>query len=332
MAACNTRIDCAKPAMREHGKDPLVSIGLPVYNGGRYLAETIECILCQTYPHFELIICDNASTDGTEEICRRFASLDDRVRYFRNATNLGVSRNFNLAVEHASGKYFRWAADDDRIAPEYLERCVEALEADPTIILCHTQVQVIDENGDEVMDFDYRTGHGASPAPSCRFGDALRQDRWDFEVYGLIRTDALRRTRLMDRYVASDRVLRAELSLLGRYRILPERLFYDRDHPHRSIRAYPAHHLRAGWFDPALAGCRVFPHWRVFYEYFRAVNRASVSAWQRACCYSHAASWLARDLNWARMAADVAIAVFPHSWQWMAGFVRSRETGFRRSL
>jgi len=318
------------PSMREYGKEPLVSIGLPVYNGERYLADAIESILSQTYGHFELIICDNASTDSTEQICRRFASLDDRVRYFCNAANLGVSRNFNLAVERSSGKYFRWAADDDRIAPEYLARCVEALEADSTLVLCHTQVKVIDENGEEVMNFNYPSGYGASLVPSARFGDALRQDRWGFEVFGLIRTDALRSTRLMDRYVASDRVLRAELSLLGCYRILPEALFFNRDHPGRSVRAYPAHHLRAGWFDPALAGRRVFPHWRVFYEYFRAVNRARVSGWQRVCCYPHIAGWLARDLNFARLAADVVIAVFPTCWQWMATITRSREIRLRR--
>jgi len=315
--------------MREHEKQPLVSIGLPVYNGARYLAEAIESILSQTYRRLELIICDNASTDGTEQICRRFASLDDRIRYFRNTANLGVSRNFNLAVERASGKYFRWAADDDRIAPEYLARCVEALEADPTIVLCHSQVIVIDENGEEFMNFCYRPGYGSSPVPSARFGHALHQDRWNFEVFGLIRTNALRRTRLMDRYLASDRVLRAELSLLGRYRILPERLSFDRDHPNRSVRAYPAHHLRAAWFDPALAGRRVFPHWRVLYEYFRAVNRAPVSGWQRACCCPYIARWLAMDLNWARLVADVVIAVFPDSWRWMATIARSRETWLR---
>lgn len=315
--------------MREREKEPLVSVGLPVYNGGTYLAEAIESILSQTYRHFELIICDNASTDGTEQICRRFATLDDRVRYFRNTANLGLSRNFNLAVERASGKYFRWAAHDDRIAPEYLAHCVEALEADPTIVLCHSQVKVINENGDEVMNFDYRRGHGASPIPSARFADVLHERRC-FEVFGLIRTDVLRRTRMIDWYVASDRVLRAELSLRGRYHILPERLCFDRDHPNRSIRAYPAHHLRADWFDPALAGRRVFPHWRVFYEYFRAVNRAPVSGWQRACCYPHIAAWLARDLNWARLAADVVISVYPDSWQWIATIARSRETWLRR--
>jgi glycosyltransferase involved in cell wall biosynthesis len=317
-------------ADEKHEKEPLVSIGLPVFNGSRYLVEAIESVLSQTYRHIELIICDNASTDGTEQICRRFVNLDNRVRYFRNPANLGVSRNFNLAVERASGKYFRWAAHDDRIAPEYLSRCVQALEADPMIVLCHSQVKVIDENGEDVMDFDFPPGHGASPAPSRRFGDALHHDRWDFEVFGLIRTDALRCTRLMDRYVASDRVLRAELSLLGRYFILPERFCFDRDHPSRSIRAYPAHHLRAEWFDPALAGRRVFPHWRVFYEYLRAVNRAPVSGWQRACCYPHIAGWLVRDLNWARLAADVVIGVYPDSWRWMASIAGRRETWLRR--
>jgi glycosyltransferase involved in cell wall biosynthesis len=304
--------------MRAHEKIPLVSIGLPVFNGGRYLAEAIESILSQTYRHFELILCDNASTDDTEQICRRFAARDNRIRYFRNAANVGLARNFNLAAERASGKYFRWAACDDRIAPRYLARCVEALEADSTMVLCHTQVKVIDENGEEVAHFDYASGYGASPSPSARFGDALRQDRWNFEIFGLIRRNALRRTKLMGAYVASDRVLRSELSLLGRYHIVPEALFFDRDHPRRSIRAYPAHHLRAALFDPTLAGRKVFPHWRVFREYFRTVNRAPVSVWQRACCYPHIVRWLATDLNCARLVADVVIAVFPNSWHWMA--------------
>jgi glycosyltransferase involved in cell wall biosynthesis len=316
--------------MSEPVRTPLVSIGLPVYNGERYLAEAIESILAQTYRHFELIICDNASTDGTEQICRRFVAQDHRVRYFRSASNLGAVRNFNLAVERASGKYFRWAAHDDRIAPEYLARCVEALEADPAIVLCHCQVQVIDGHGAEVMNFDYPAGHGASPDASARFGDALRQDRWNFEVFGLVRMDALCRTSMMGRYVASDRVLRAELSLLGRYRILPDRLCFDRDHPNRSIRAMPAHHLRAEWFDPALAHRRVFPHWRVLYEYFRAVHHASVPSSERARCYAHIAGWIARDLNCARLGADVVIAIYPNSWHWMARIARGRENLLRR--
>ena len=317
--------------MREGGAAPLVSIGFPVYNGERYLAEAIESVLGQTYRNFELIICDNGSTDRTEEICRRFAASDARIRYFRNDRNLGASRNFNLTVEHASGKYFKWVAHDDRIGPEYLALCTAALERDPGVVLCQTQVKVIDEYGGDIMDFDYPPGHASSPVPSRRFGDVLRQDRWDFEVFGLTRLDALRRTRLLDRYVASDRVLRAELILLGRYHILSERLFWNRDHPGRSVRAHPAHHLRPGWFDPRLAGSKVLPHWRVMYEYVRTVNRASLSGWQRVCCHAQIARWLARDLNWARLVADTVIYLFPNSWRWLNRVARSSEKWLRHT-
>ena len=92
---------------------------------------------------------------------------------------------------------------------------VEALQSDPSVVLCHSQVKVIDKCGNEVMNFNYCPDHASSTSPSRRFGDALRQDRWDFEVFGLIRATALRRTRLLESYVASDRALRAELALLG---------------------------------------------------------------------------------------------------------------------
>jgi len=316
--------------MVEQKTEPLVSIGLPVYNGEPYLTEAIQSVLDQTYRNLELIICDNDSTDRTAEICRGFAARDARIRYFRNERNLGAARNFNLTVERASGAYFKWAAADDRIAPEFLAMSVEALQSDPSIVLCHSQVKVIDEHGNEIMNFCYPAGHASSANPSRRFGDALSQDRWDFEVFGLIRASALRRTRLLESYVASDRVLRAELSLFGRYCILPDWLFFNRDHPNRSVRAYPAHHLRTGWFDPRLANHKVFPHWRVLYEYVRAVNRVPLSGWQRVCCYGHLIRWLARDLNWARLAADIVIAIFPESWPLLARVARNGENWPRR--
>jgi glycosyltransferase involved in cell wall biosynthesis len=317
--------------MTERETAPFVSIGLPVYNGERYLAEAIQSILNQTYRNLELIICDNDSTDRTAEICRRFAACDARIRYFRNQSNLGAARNFNLTLEWASGVYFKWHAADDLIAAEFVTRSVEVLEADRGVVLCQSQVIVIDEIGNFIMDFDYLPGHASSTIPSRRLGDVLRQDRWDFEVFGLIRTDALRRTRLLDYYVASDRVLRAELALFGRYHILPERLFFSRDHPNRSVRAYPAHHLRVAWFDPRLAGRTVFPHWRVLKEYGRAVARAPLSRRQRICCYGQLVRWLTQDLNWARLAADIVIAVFPGSWRWLDSLARSSENWLRRA-
>ena len=96
---------------------PRVSIGLPVYNGDNYLAETLDSILAQTFTDFELIISDNGSTDRTEAICRRYAAQDHRVRYVRNPSNLGAARNYKRAFELARGEYFKWNGHDDPLAP-----------------------------------------------------------------------------------------------------------------------------------------------------------------------------------------------------------------------
>ena len=108
----------------------LVSVGLPVYNGGEYLSTALESVLAQTYDVLEVIICDNGSTDETEEIARRFMSRDERVQYHRFDENVGAARNFNRALERAHGEYFRWLGHDDFLEPNYFERCV-ALSSPP---------------------------------------------------------------------------------------------------------------------------------------------------------------------------------------------------------
>ena len=95
-----------------HRDVPLVSIGMPVFNGEDYVEAALDSILTQTFTNFELIISDNASTDRTEEICNDFADSDDRIRYYRQEKNLGAAANFNRVFELSSGKYFKWAAHD----------------------------------------------------------------------------------------------------------------------------------------------------------------------------------------------------------------------------
>src|SRR6267143_929234 len=105
---------------------PSVSIGLPVYNGERYVRTAIESILNQTLQDWELIICDNASTDGTQAICEDYAARDARLRYLRNPSNIGAANNYRRVVELAQGRYFKWIASDDYCAPEFLDRCQRA--------------------------------------------------------------------------------------------------------------------------------------------------------------------------------------------------------------
>src|SRR5262245_36537007 len=122
-----------------------VTTGMPVRNGQRFIRQAIDSLLAQTYRHFELIICDNASTDQTEVICREVAERDARIRYFRNQENIGPAGNHNKCFNLSRGEYFRWHAHDDMCAPTYLQRCVEVLDADPGVVIAYPRTTIVDE-------------------------------------------------------------------------------------------------------------------------------------------------------------------------------------------
>ncbi|MGL5871086.1 MAG: glycosyltransferase family 2 protein [Xenococcaceae cyanobacterium] len=273
---------------------PCVSIGLPVYNGENYLAEAIEAILAQTYTNFELIISDNASSDRTQSICEHYAAKDSRIRYYRSEQNRGASWNFNRVFDLAVGKYFKWAAHDDICAPKFLEKCVAILDRDPSIVVCHPQVKVIDREGKYYNDEDayvkltnanvkLRTN---SFKPQERFSDLVSFPHSCYQVFGLIRTSALKQTPLIDKYAGSDRVLLVRLGLLGRFWELPECLFYLRRHPEQSVKICSySMHLYNYWHDPATRGKVTFPHWRVFSEYIAAIEQTRLPWQQKLQCY-----------------------------------------------
>ena len=130
-----------------------VSIGIPVYNGEKYLAAALDSLLAQSFRDFEIVISDNASTDRTAEICRCYQNKDARVRYFRSDQNLGAAWNHNRVIELSSAPLFKWAACDDLHDPLYLARCVDALHNDSGVVLSHTYLRVIDEEG-KALRFD----------------------------------------------------------------------------------------------------------------------------------------------------------------------------------
>jgi glycosyltransferase involved in cell wall biosynthesis len=211
------------------GSEPMLTIGVPVYNGSTYLAAAVESVLLQSFRDFELIISDNASTDDTESIGRALAARDPRVTYRRNAANVGLSGNLNLLVPLARGRLFKWATADDVLRPGYLKRCVTAIDADPTVVLVYAKTDFVDGDG-APLDLEDPGWHLVSDDLSERLLAAIQADHFVNSILGVIRTDALRRTRLMPRYPGGDYRLMAELSLLGKFIEIPERLYVRRIH------------------------------------------------------------------------------------------------------
>jgi glycosyltransferase involved in cell wall biosynthesis len=278
--------------------DLRVSIGLPVYNGENYLAETLDSILAQTFAEFELIISDNASTDGTEAICRKYVERDPRIRYVRNPENLGAAKNYNRAFQLAKGEYFKWNGHDDPLAPTFLERCVEVLARDPAIVLCFARIRAIDAVGAEhgVGALTARTfvprPQLESPEAHVRFYHTVVADHPQGAIFGLIRRSVLARTALIGSYRSSDLPLLGELALHGRFRQIPEALQDRRFHPQQGRNVYRTRQLREAWFDPARSHTRSHPHWRLLQEHLAAIRRAAPDGRTRSICYGYMAVWL----------------------------------------
>lgn len=299
--------------MAEHR--PLVSIGLPVFNGQNYMRFSIESILAQTFTDFELIICDNASSDGTEGIGRGYAGRDARIRYERNPQNIGASANFNRTFELARGKYFKWAAHDDVLEPDYLEKCVAALEANPDAVLCQSLVRLIDAEGRSRAIYDSALRGADSPSPSERFRALVISTHWATETFGVARADALAKTRLIAPYFASDKSLCSELALLGRFLQVPEPLFMNRDHPERCVRtAYPNRRTTRQWYLPQAKKHRLIdlcPMWSLYAEHWRMVGRHMSDPAERLKCYGHLIHWLFVSWNAVRLLLEPLSAIDP---------------------
>jgi glycosyltransferase involved in cell wall biosynthesis len=277
---------------------PRVSIGLPVYNGENYLDPALNSILRQDYSDLELIISDNASTDATGNICREYAAKDPRIRYYRNETNIGASANFNCLVKLARGEYFKWAAHDDVHLQGFLGRCVEVIERAPArVVLVTPKAEAIDENG----RFLYKLAESLDTRhaqPHRRVGDVLRSVLWAPAQFGLFRTDALEKTRLIQPFFATDYVLLVEIALMGEIWELPETLFQRRKHSGISTTANAKPRELRAWFDPSQRGVKnvIPPRLRLALEYFRSITRAKLPVKERFLCYSTVfEAWIPRE-------------------------------------
>lgn len=268
---------------------PPIGLGLPVYNGERYLRDALDSVLAQTFGDFELWISDNASSDATEEICRSYAARDPRVHYRRSPVNLGLAPNFRRAFELAAGRTFKWVVYDDALEPGYLAACLEVLEASPRAVLAYPRTVLIDAQGRETgrwedrMDIRHAT-------PSRRLGHVLRHFSRNHCGLGLIRREALERTGLIGSYETSDLVLICELALQGEFHEHPAFLYRRRIHESSSFAGYSTPEEFARRMDTsAVVPAVVRPRSRVAAEIIRASRRAPIGPAERLRCVSELA-------------------------------------------
>lgn len=285
---------------------PRVTVGMPVYNGERYIRQAIESILSQTFDDFELVISDNASTDDTERICREYTATHSRIRYFRNDRNRGAAWNHNRVVELARGEYFKWQCHDDYCEPTFLEKCLAVIQRDPEIVLCYPQFVRVDDGGRRLGVKSSRVlGDGE---PHARFRSMIyRRDSCE-EIYGISRTAVIRRTVLIGPYSNSDDTFLAELILHGRFREVPQPLFFYRIHAAQSTNAYPSRSVRMAWFLPGSESHYCLPFVRLLGGYISLLLRAPLPLRERIRCYSYLFGWCWHFKGWLKQDLRAAVS------------------------
>jgi len=259
---------------------PLVSVGLAVYNGENYLRQSIESILDQTFDDYELIISDNCSSDGTEAICREMSAKSDKIRYFRQSENLGAAGNFEFTFQQSRAKYFKWHCHDDYVFPQYLEKCVARLEAEPDAVLCQSHIALVDAKGDVKAVYAHEVFDTTDPDPVKRFAGRLRNVRCA-EVFGVMPRHVLEKTERLGPFISHDRCLLAQLTLMGRFLVVPEPLFAFRVHPEQYTHSIAHSDNVMSWYSPGLAYRPRLPRWTHLMRCVRYLGRVDLDAWTR---------------------------------------------------
>lgn len=294
------------------GSEPLVSIGLPVYNGANFLEAALTSIVSQTYRNIEIVIGDNASTDDTGAICRHHAARDSRILYHRHPANLGASANFDYVFFNSTGPLFKPAAHDDLLAPTFVERCVEAYATRPNLVMVYTRTLHIDADGTEQGPLDDHVDRMGSGSPAMRFGRITCPTHWATPVFGIFRRDAVRSSTILGRYVGSDRTLLAELALAGPWHRVDEFLFLRRDHAHNSTKEFPREHERLAWFDPNPGEGLTFPNWRRLAELIKVIRRSGHGPVVSVLAYGQLVRWAVTPWyrpRFLKLAQDLGMAL-----------------------
>lgn len=232
-------------------ESPRVAVGLPVRNGQAFLDRALRSLAAQTYPNFEIIISNNASTDTTEEICRRYETRRE-IRYFSHPTNIGITENFRFVLEQAAGEYFMWAAADDYWTPDFIEKLVQELRSHPEAGACMSAATRVFPSGDVLDNVRHSSPH-LDPNQLGHMDLAVRLAQGSlhhFYMYGLFRRDVIRNAyQSVPNVRAGDRILVCHLALFTRFRYVDELLYFRQVYREDLAARYSHEDIGSLWSD-----------------------------------------------------------------------------------
>jgi glycosyltransferase involved in cell wall biosynthesis len=306
-----------------NGYAPKVSIGIPVYNGEKYLEETLKSLLSQTFQDFEIIISDNASTDSTPDLCRDYCQQDPRIHYYRAEVNQGPGWNYNRVFDLAIGEYFKWQAHDDLLAPDFLAQCVAVLDHKPEVLLCYCDTAHVDDHGIQIAVNAERLPTD-QPQPSQRFRALVESKQVSCEIFGLMRKSVLDRLPRMGAYAHGDVLFICRLLLEGPFHQIPEPLFQFRLHAAQSMQTLPAHLTQrqrrrifkfsgplpaTDWWDPSKKDKIDFPTWRFYWLQSNFIQQQPMSLPEKWKCYQALLDRLFPGKDLLRLGVDGLLAL-----------------------
>jgi len=218
----------------------LITIGIPVFNGENFIEKCINSVLNQTFKDFELLISDNASTDKTFEICKKFEASDKRIKYFRQSNNIGALNNFHYLLKESRGDYFAFLAVDNYYQNNYLKKCISILEISKNIVGVMGKVK-IDEGYQDSFSKEKKMLKklGLSYRPlqeifiegdyDTRIKICLRKIPWQL-FYSLFRTEELRKSFSDEFFVGSDATLLLNIVKFGEIKTINDTTFFSYPH------------------------------------------------------------------------------------------------------
>jgi glycosyltransferase involved in cell wall biosynthesis len=271
---------------------PLVSVGMPAYNSERTIAQAIECILNQDLQDLELVVSDNASSDRTWQIVQGYAARDPRVVPLRQAANIGANGNYTAVLRAARGRYFKWTSSSDWCAPSFLSRCIQTLEQRPDAVLVSPRTFLFTHDVDQRQPYaDDRPFDHDDPVQ--RFKDVTLGLKLNNVLNGVVRTQALRRTRAIEHYRDADVVLVKHLALLGKLLLLDEALFGRRMDEATATRLMSAEAVHAHHY-PTPTARALLPSVRFAVGSLQAVGASDLGLQDRL----RAVAWIGKAMRW----------------------------------